>query len=68
MPLQVKPHNISLRPEESAALRVLAAEKRHGFRSTVVAELIDTAMCDRYGTEWRQDIDRIAEGAGVGAA
>lgn len=68
MPLQVKPHNISLRPEESAALRVLAAEKRHGFRSTVVAELIDTAMTDRYGTDWRDEIGRIAEGAGVATA
>lgn len=68
MPIRVKQHNISLRPEESAALRVLAAEQRHGFRSTAIADLIDRAMCDRYGVNWRADIGRIAEGVGVGAA
>lgn len=45
--------NVSLTPVDWRALRLLAGEERNGNISAAVARMIDTAMTDRYGDNWR---------------
>lgn len=49
---KVRPQNVSLFPLERSALRMLASEERDNISATV-AKMIDRAMTERYGKDWR---------------
>jgi hypothetical protein len=51
---RARSQNVSLVPRDWRALRLLAGEERHGNISAAVARMIDTAMTDRYGDDWRR--------------
>lgn len=51
---KARAQNVSLTPADWRALRLLAKEERHGNISAAVARMIDTAMTDLYGNDWRR--------------
>ena len=59
---RVRSQNVSLTPVDWRALRLLAGEERNGNISAAVARMIDTAMSDLYGDNWRNQapLDQVS--------